>query len=231
MRDVTLSDVERLQAPAAAIEPFQMDEDTFRAFYERTARRVWVYLSRMTGDAQAADDLLQETYYRFLRAERAYESEAHRRNYLFRIATNLVRDGQRRRRIDCVPVPEEDERGALKAAGDVAEESVRRADLSRAMAQLKPRERDLLWLAYAQGSSHDEIAGTLGLKTSSIKLLLFRARRRLAGFLQIGRAGGPANAGRRGSDIGSVLVTPSHEATADGPGLSWGRQADRGDRS
>ena len=52
------------------------------------------------------------------------------------------------------------------------------------MARLKPRERDLLWLAYAQGSSHKEIAETLGLKTASIKLLLFRARRRLAAMLR-----------------------------------------------
>ena len=184
MRDMTLTDVERLQADAAAIETFQMDEDTFRAFYERTARPVWVYLSRMTGSAQAADDLLQETYYRFLRIERAFESESHRRNYLFRIATNLVRDGQRRRRVDLVPVPEEDERGALRASGDVAENAARRTDLARAMARLKPRERDLLWLAYAHGSSHEEIADSLGLKRASIKLLLFRARKRLAGFLR-----------------------------------------------
>jgi len=54
----------------------------------------------------------------------------------------------------------------------------------RALGRLKPRERALLWLAYAQGSSHAEIAGVLGLKTASIKLLLFRARRKLAGLLQ-----------------------------------------------
>ena len=58
-----------------------------------------------------------------------------------------------------------------------------RADVRRAFGRLKPRERSLLWLAYAQGSSHQEIAGVLGLKTGSIKLLLFRARRRLAGLL------------------------------------------------
>jgi RNA polymerase sigma-70 factor (ECF subfamily) len=51
------------------------------------------------------------------------------------------------------------------------------------MAQLTSRERELLWLAYAQGSSHEEIATVLGLKTASIKMLLFRARRRLAGLL------------------------------------------------
>src|SRR5258705_8827329 len=126
MRDVTLTDVERLAATAAAAPvdvAFQMDEETFRAFYERTARPVWVYLSRITGDAQAADDLLQETYYRFLRAERAYASDAHRKNYLFRIATNLVRDGRRRHHMTLVPVPAEDEPGALQTGGDTAEET------------------------------------------------------------------------------------------------------------
>ena len=73
-----------------------MDEDTFRAFYARTARALWAYLSRMTGSPDLADDLLQETYYRFLRAHAPHESDAHRRNSLFRIATNLARDGRRR---------------------------------------------------------------------------------------------------------------------------------------
>jgi len=184
---MTLTDVERLATTAtAADDAFQMDEETFRAFYERTARSVWVYLSRITGDAQAADDLLQEAYYRFLRADRSYASEAHRKNYLFRIATNLVRDTRRRQHVALVPIPAEDEPGALQADGDTAERSARRTDLTRAMARLKPRERDLLWLAYAQGSSHQEIAESLGLKTASIKLLLFRARRRLAGILRGG---------------------------------------------
>jgi RNA polymerase sigma-70 factor (ECF subfamily) len=52
------------------------------------------------------------------------------------------------------------------------------------MARLKPRERELLWLAYAQGSSHQEIADALRLKASSIKALLFRARHRLAAVLR-----------------------------------------------
>src|SRR3989442_4130771 len=181
MRDWTLTDVERLAGTSAAAPAddyaFQMDEETFRAFYERTARSVWVYLSRITGDPQAADDLLQETYYRFLRAERAYSSDADRKYYLFRIATNLVRDARRRHHMNYVPVPAEDEAGALQAGGDAAEQSVRRTDLARAMAQLKPRERDLLWLAYAHGSSHQEIAESLGLKKASNKPFLFPPRR------------------------------------------------------
>ena len=52
---------ERLQAEAAGPDvALVMDEDTFRAFYDRTARSVWAYLSRMTGDPHLADDLLQD---------------------------------------------------------------------------------------------------------------------------------------------------------------------------
>ncbi len=181
---MTLTDVERLQLAGEAEVAFEMDEDTFRAFYERTARPLWAYLSRMTGDTHVADDLLQEAYYRFLRVKITWESEGHRRAYLFRIATNLVRDGQRRsRHVESVEYSEATD-PCLASADDVAESAAKRTDLRRAMLQLRPRDRALLWLAYAQGQAHAEIADTLGLKTGSIKLLLFRARRRLANVLR-----------------------------------------------
>jgi len=92
MREITLTDMERLGAFDEAERTFQMTEEAFRSFYELTARPVRVYLVRMTGDDRLADDLLQETYYRFLRANVAFSSDDHRRNYLFRIATNLVHE-------------------------------------------------------------------------------------------------------------------------------------------
>ena len=187
MRDVTLSDIERLRAGAAATDAvFEMDEDAFRALYDRTARALWVYLSRMTGRPDLADDLLQETYYRFLRAHGIYESDAHRRNSLYRIATNLARDGHRRgRRAHLVPIPDGfGPAPELSSKEDVAGETERRTDLGRAMARLKPREREMLWLAYAQGSSHRDIAGTLGVKAGSVRLILFRARHKLAALLR-----------------------------------------------
>jgi RNA polymerase sigma-70 factor (ECF subfamily) len=59
-----------------------------------------------------------------------------------------------------------------------------RHDLRRALQRLSSRERELLWLAYAEGSSHREIADALGLRAGGIRVLLFRARRRLAGLLR-----------------------------------------------
>lgn len=183
MRDVSALDIDRLQSNADEADAvFEIEEDTFREFYDRTARALWVYLARIAGEPQVADDLLQEAYYRFLRARVVFESEAHRRNYLFRIATNLVRDGRRRRSSR----PEVASHDADDVPGDVslAVRTESRVDVRSAMARLKPRERELLWLAYACGSSHREIGETLGIRTMSIKPLLFRARHRLAALLR-----------------------------------------------
>jgi RNA polymerase sigma-70 factor, ECF subfamily len=62
-------------------------------------------------------------------------------------------------------------------------EAAMRTDVARAIQQLEPMQRELLWLAYAQGSSHEEIAEILGLSAISVRTLLLRARRKLAGIL------------------------------------------------
>jgi RNA polymerase sigma-70 factor, ECF subfamily len=185
MRDGTLTDVERLNRTSEVDEALDMDEEAFRTFYQRTSRALWAYLSRMSGDRQLADDLLQETYYRLLKKGRSFDSDEHRRHYLFRIATNLVLDVRRRPRLQLTPMPGECDAAAPRT-GDSGEEAVRRADLSKAMDRMKPRDRAMLWLAYAQGSSHDEIATATGLKVGSIKLMLFRARQRLAALMRGG---------------------------------------------
>ena len=92
MSVVPLDAVERLEVLRVAERTFQMTEEAFRVFYETTSRSLWGYLARTSGDSVRADDLLQETYYRFLRAGSRFEDDDHRRHYLFRIATNLIRD-------------------------------------------------------------------------------------------------------------------------------------------
>jgi RNA polymerase sigma-70 factor (ECF subfamily) len=189
LRDATTCDAGAQALDAADSVELAMDEDAFRGFYERTARTLTGYLTRITGSRAAADDLLQESYYRFLRADARLENETHRRRYLYRIATNLARDRYRRIMVHPTFAPAgEAERAASPAgAGDHASVE-RRLDLSRAMDQLRPRDRAMLWLAYAQGASHREIAAVVGVGTASVKPLLFRARRKLGALL--GRPGG-----------------------------------------
>ena len=168
-----------------------MGEEEFRAFYERTARPLWSYLSRITGDPQQADDYLQEAYYRMYRAGARHENEAHRHNSLFQIATNLVRDAARRgRRYEEVPLEDEGSPGVgllpVSRAPQPEHQAAVRTDLARGMKQLEPAQRELLWLAYAQGASHQEIAEILGVRAISVRTLLIRARRKLAGILTAG---------------------------------------------
>src|SRR5262245_50248881 len=89
MQDIALAQLQHLQPNLSGDETLRMDQETFCALYERTARPLWAYLWRRTGDRQLADDLLQETYYRFLRTRSVPDQEQYRKNYLFRIATNL----------------------------------------------------------------------------------------------------------------------------------------------
>jgi RNA polymerase sigma-70 factor, ECF subfamily len=194
IREITVTELEGSKVGAEAAEQtFHMDEQTFRVFYDKTARPLWSYLSRISGNAAVADDLVQESYYRFLRAGLKSSDAAYQKNYLFRIATNLARDHWR-----SLPRRERLE-GSLgetisetARTGDrTAERVQQKSDLGRALAQLKPRERELLWLAYVEGSSHKEIAEVVGLRAGSIRLLLFRARRKLADVLRKGGASAP----------------------------------------
>jgi RNA polymerase sigma-70 factor, ECF subfamily len=189
LREFTLTELEGSDAAAEAAEAaFHMDEETFRLFYERTARPLWSYLSRLCGNASLAEDLVQESYYRFLRADLRSGDEAYQKHYLFRIATNLMHDHwrrtPRRERLEAwsTTVPE--------AEGRITDHVHERADLERALAALKPRQREILWLAYVEGCSHKEIAAMVGVRAASIRLLLFRARRKLAGLLRKASAEG-----------------------------------------
>lgn len=165
-----------------------LDGAAFGLFYQRTVRALWAYLARASGDRALADDLTQEAYLRLLRAGFAGESEEHRRRYLFRIATNLLTDHRRRQRRE-LPAPAEDledaalegDRGAAAAAGEAG---ALRRDLGRLLELLRPRQRQVLWLAHVEGASHREIAAALGVGEASVRLILFRARRKLAVHLR-----------------------------------------------
>ncbi len=172
------------QALAGEAQPFagqpvcgHMDSEAFAAFYGRTARPLWAYLARVSEDRALADDLMQESFVRFLCADAPQDGDVAARRYLFRIATNLLRDHWRRPRTAAL-----DEIPAEALACNSAQETM--ALLGPALHQLRPRERQLLWLAYAEGYSHREIAEVTGLGAASIRLLLFRARHKAARLLR-----------------------------------------------
>lgn len=174
---------EAAAALAGTAEGGGLDAAAFSAFYQRTAGALWAYLSRVSGDRALADDLTQEAYLRFLRVGFTGESEEHRRRYLFRIATNLLTDHRRRRR-EIPTAPDELPEDRPEAATPAGDGGALRRDLSRLLSALSPRHRQVVWLAHVEGASHREIAAALGVGEASVRLILFRARRKLAAELR-----------------------------------------------
>lgn len=154
-----------------------MEEARFETFYRATAGSLWSYLYRLTGDGAAADDLLQKSFFRFLRANPAVASEEHMRRWIFKAATNLAldhfRETKRERARREVELPQH----------NAEPRELLRHDMMKVFAELKPRERALLWLAHVEEVDHEDIGETLGVKTHSVKVLLFRARKRLGELL------------------------------------------------
>jgi RNA polymerase sigma-70 factor (ECF subfamily) len=160
---------------AAETTPSPMDAATFRELYSELASKLRAYIRRACGDAALTDDLLQETFYRFLRADLPPLERWQRKAYLYRTASALLTDHWRRLAWE--------RRWRLERIFSDAEPAQAQPDEHGIMPlfrHLKPREQTLLWLAYVEGFDHREIAKTLQLSEKSVRVLLFRARKHFA---------------------------------------------------
>jgi RNA polymerase sigma-70 factor, ECF subfamily len=154
-----------------------MDDQLFETIYEHTARPLWAYVARISGDASAADDILQETYLRFLRASKRPADVNEAKHYLYKIATNLVYDRFR-------SLKRRGETEIVESAHEIHNNSAAAIELTQVFSRLKEQERVLLWLAYVEGCDHGQIAQIANVSKLSVKVLLFRARRKLAELIQ-----------------------------------------------
>lgn len=154
-----------------------MEETAFRELYERTSQRLLAYLVRTSGDRALADDVFQDTWVRMLQSERVMPAGEEAASFLFAVATNLLRDMWRRKK-KSVPWEEgEMSAGAITEFGDASD---LRMTLDIMLASISPQQRSLLWLAYVEGYSHRDIAAMLGLREKSVRVLIHRAKDRVA---------------------------------------------------
>jgi len=135
----------------------------------------------MLGHAEDAEDAVQETFYRAVRALNRFRPEARVKTWLFRIAVNV-----------CLDRKEFQSRSHLLEASEVeyaAPYSLEAATLTRlqldqALANLMPRHRAVFLLREEQGWSVVEIAESLQCTQRRVNNELYRARRILKEWLQ-----------------------------------------------
>jgi RNA polymerase sigma factor, sigma-70 family len=120
-----------------------------------------------------AEDLVQETYLRLLRAHQGQAAIANPEAYLFTVALNLAREQAARRRRTPVPLEELENLTTLLASEesveDAAERAQRRQRLQALLASLPERTRAVLVMQYRDGLSYRQIADRLGVSPHMVK--------------------------------------------------------------
>jgi len=172
--------VERL-AMAQAKSEGGIGQAEFEAFYVRTSRKLHGYLCRLSRDPATADEVLQESYIRLINAPIPSAAELPRIAYLYRIATNLLRDRWRRQK-------RENEWMAMAGWDERSHQNFNLPiDMDSVFENLGAQERAILWLAHVEELSHKEIGAIFGVKEKSVKVMLYRAREKARDLLE--RAG------------------------------------------
>lgn len=137
------------------------------ALARRFAPAVYRLAYARTGSRADAEDVMQEAFLRLVRHRPAFDSEAHAKAWLLRVASNCAADLFRlpwRKREE--PLDED-----VSAPEEPGEGSVTQAVLS-----LPARYRIPIHLYYYEGYSVAEIADITGKSEGTVKSHLFRAR-------------------------------------------------------
>jgi len=166
----------------------------WQAAYESHGPVVLAYLRHRIGERADAEDLLQETFVRAIRAGTVRE-EGSVRGYLLRTARNLVINRARRPRLVVAVGPAPGEPGEagdspLERVADQAASpeqraawSAFRAGLLRVVAEMSEAHRRAFDLGVVQRMSYDEVARRTGWTLAQVKTNIFRARQRVIAAL------------------------------------------------
>ena len=149
--------------------------------FERHHVRIYRFCLRLTGAAQVAEDLTQETFLRALRYNQSFRASSKFLPWLYRVARNVCNDHFQRPRIpeytvDELPDVPGDERPPTERL-EAAEDTDR---LRAALAQLPESRREVLVLARFEHRKYDEIAQVLDCSVGAVKVRAHRALKQLA---------------------------------------------------
>lgn len=149
--------------------------------YRRHRTRALAIARRILGDAEEAEDVVQEVFVRLCRGLGRFDGKAAYSTWLYRVmvnsSINTLRARRRRERLSQVgspPVtPEEQAIGSEMSS-----------QLESALREVSERHRQVLWLREVRGLSYPEIAGLLRIPEGTVKSALNRGRSQLQDILR-----------------------------------------------
>lgn len=149
------------------------DANAFEAFYRDNAVRLCAYLRQIVGNAQAAEDVMQDTFTQIWRTPNGFHPElGSLRGYLFGIGRKRAAEWWRKRRENPDERSEKREEAFVEAAASFS-------TVGDAFERLVEEQRSLLWLREVEGQSYAELAEILQIPVGTVKSRLFAAREEL----------------------------------------------------
>lgn len=177
---------------AAVARAVAGEEDGFREIVDRHSRAVYQLAFRITGRAEDAEDVVQETFIKAFRQLGTFEARSSVGTWLHRIGANCAIDLVRRRRpLEVAEAPDQLDRrtGTGNGVGPSPTALVEASEIQRqiqvTMADLSPLERAAFVMRHFQDSSIADIAGALDMNTGAAKHAVFRAVRKMRGALRV----------------------------------------------
>lgn len=167
------------------------DSGALATLYDRYARVVYGVALRILGEAELAEDVVQETFWRVWRRAGTFQSGRGRvAAWIFGIAHNLSVDELRRQRSRPRPVYDTDETPVLREREDSrmdveadALENERGRLIDAALQHISADQREAIELAYFGGLSQSEIAERLQSPIGTIKTRIRLGLRKLRDLL------------------------------------------------
>jgi RNA polymerase sigma factor (sigma-70 family) len=154
----------------------------FDALYRETASDVFAYVMTLLRDRAAAEDVTSAAFERAYRRQASFDPErGTQRAWLFGIARNAALDELRSRKRTAALLSDPEDPDSGGASHDPADDeaALRRAAVAAALAQLDPRERELIALKFHAGLDNAEIAKVLGISVANAGTRVHRAVTRL----------------------------------------------------
>jgi RNA polymerase sigma-70 factor (ECF subfamily) len=175
-----VSEVEVLSAPARAA-------DSFRAIVEEHSRMVFRLAYRMTGNAEDAEDVVQETFLKAHRSFGRFDARASVGTWIYRIALNASIDVLRRRRKTGTPRQHGNDKAdpmeAVPSTGPLPDRVAFAGQVDRrvasALSRLSAAEREAFILRHLEGMPLERIAEVLQVRPNAVKQTVFRAVQKL----------------------------------------------------
>ncbi len=183
------------------------DHDAFELLVKRHQGRVFAVAGGILKNREDIEDVAQQVFVKAYFSLKRFDQRAAFSTWIYKITVNECWDLLRKRKVRPLVYEtdlNEDQARQFRAsalsesqAPDVSDQMASRQQVNRLLAILDERDRAMLVLKEVQGFSVDEIGEILGLNGNTVKVRLFRARRRIAEYLKSeDQEHGPAQHGK-----------------------------------